>query len=87
MSNPTPVPSLPPLPPMIIESSTSILDTIAGLYIQDVDAEESGEKDIVEFKQHCLEIVLVQLFAGGALAIDMSKELGVSFIHSWQRDC
>ena len=75
---PVPVPSLPPVPSLSTESAGTIIDILDSIYVQDIDADESGDKEKVEFKQECLTLVLGQMFDSAGMAEKVSSELGKS---------
>jgi hypothetical protein len=77
LSTPVSTPSLAPLPPIILQSSSEVNEIIGGLYVPDVDAEEaSDDKDKKEFEQDCLSFIMGELFDQAGLAEAISKELG-----------
>lgn len=54
-----------------------MVDIITGLYVQDIDAEEGDEeKDKEQFKDECLESILIQMFEAAGLSQQICKELG-----------
>lgn len=76
---PVAVASLPTLPNVISESTAIIVDIIADLYVQDVDADEDiGSKDKEDFKQDFLAVVFAQLFDEAGMSQRFSLELGIS---------
>jgi len=78
-----PAPSLLSVPITLSESTATVSAIIEALYVQDIDAEEvspdgNKDKDKLEFKQTCLDLVLGQLFDVAGLAGRISAELGNS---------
>ena len=74
-----PVPALPPLNLLIIDSASAVIDIIGQLYVEDVDAEDgTADQDKAEFKQECLDEILEGLFEERTVAETISKELGKS---------
>jgi hypothetical protein len=81
---PMPTASLPPLPTILLDSSSEVTSIIGGLYVEDIDAEEGeGDKDKEEFERDCLTIVLQQMFGEPGMADRISKDLGM-FTLKWE---